>query len=93
VKGKRSHPFSSHRDCIGVVPQDVTLFNDTLGYNINYGRRADEEDGEKRNKVTILEEVTRLTKLDALIARLPQGLETPVGERGKGPLCRWYRLI
>ncbi|MGH8461814.1 MAG: ABCB family ABC transporter ATP-binding protein/permease [Stenotrophobium sp.] len=64
----------SLRAHIGVVPQDTVLFNDSLYYNIQYGRpdaRRDE-----------VEHAARLAHLDAFIARLPEGYETAVGERG-----------
>jgi ATP-binding cassette, subfamily B, heavy metal transporter len=64
----------SLRAQIGVVPQDTVLFNDTLEYNIGYGRtgaaRAD------------IERVARLAHLDGFIAQLPDGYATKVGERG-----------
>ncbi len=62
------------RRAIGIVPQDTVLFNDTLGYNIRYGRpeASDEE----------VWAAIRAARLDALIARLPDGLDTLVGERG-----------
>jgi ABC-type transport system involved in Fe-S cluster assembly fused permease/ATPase subunit len=66
--------LESLRSNIAVVPQDTVLFNDTLGYNIRYGNFAasDEE----------IDRVVKLAKLDGLVQRLPQGLETKVGERG-----------
>jgi ATP-binding cassette subfamily B protein len=64
----------SLRAHIGVVPQDTVLFNDTLYYNIEYGRP-----GASRSDV---EHAARLAHLDTFIARLPAGYETPVGERG-----------
>ncbi|MCC6202240.1 MAG: ABC transporter ATP-binding protein/permease [Gammaproteobacteria bacterium] len=66
--------LDSLRAAIGVVPQDTVLFNNTIRYNIAYGRpdaSADE----------ILEAV-RLAQLDGFVAQLPEGLETLVGERG-----------
>ena len=58
-----------------MVPQDTVLFNDTIDYNIRYGRRdADERRGRARPP--------RLAQIDGFIARLPDGYETPVGERG-----------
>ena len=64
----------SLRRLIGVVPQDTVLFNDTIEYNIAYGRpgatRAD------------VERAAKLAHLDAFIARLPEGYATMVGERG-----------
>jgi ATP-binding cassette, subfamily B, heavy metal transporter len=65
---------ASLRDAIGVVPQDTVLFNDTLEYNIAYGKpgatRAD------------IERVARLAHLDRFIEHLPDGYATKVGERG-----------
>lgn len=59
---------------IGVVPQDTVLFNDTIRYNIAYGRpSASFED---------IENVARAAKIHDFIMSLPQGYETTVGERG-----------
>jgi ATP-binding cassette, subfamily B, heavy metal transporter len=64
----------SLRQAIGVVPQDTVLFNDTIGYNIAYGRPgASPED---------IREAVRLAHLEDFIGRLPRGLDTVVGERG-----------
>ena len=65
---------TSLRAAIGIVPQDSVLFNDTIGYNIAYGR-----DGAGQAEV---EEAARGAAIMALIERLPQGFDTPVGERG-----------
>ncbi|MEY2777069.1 MAG: hypothetical protein RLY30_1167, partial [Pseudomonadota bacterium] len=64
----------SLRRSIGIVPQDTVLFNDTLGYNIRYGRpdASDEE----------LLQAAHAAHLTGLLKQLPQGLETLVGERG-----------
>jgi len=64
----------SLRDAIGVVPQDTVLFNDTIAYNIQYG---DPLAGPE-----IIEEAAKLASLHEFIAKLPQGYETMVGERG-----------
>jgi ATP-binding cassette subfamily B protein len=64
----------SIRRAIGVVPQDTVLFNDTIGYNIAYGRP-----GAHREEV---EEAARLAQIHHFIAALPDGYETSVGERG-----------
>jgi len=64
----------SLRSAFGVVPQDTVLFNDTIRYNIRYGR-PDATDAE-------IEEAARLAQIDAFIRQLPQGYETTVGERG-----------
>jgi ATP-binding cassette subfamily B protein len=59
---------------IGVVPQDTVLFNDTIGYNIAYGRPdATEEE---------IVASARAAKIHDFVASLPQGYETQVGERG-----------
>lgn len=57
-----------------MVPQDTVLFNDTLGYNIKYGDMSASQER--------IEEVAKLSKLDLLISRLPDGYDTKVGERG-----------
>jgi ATP-binding cassette, subfamily B, heavy metal transporter len=65
---------ASLRATIGIVPQDTVLFNDTLEYNLRYGRPdATDED---------LAQAIRQARLDQFIAKLPEGLQTPVGERG-----------
>ena len=64
----------SLRAAIGVVPQDTVLFNDTIFYNIKYGRPdATEEE---------VYEAARLAQIDGFIRQLPQGYRTMVGERG-----------
>ena len=65
---------ASLRAAIGIVPQDSVLFNDTIGYNIAYGR-----DGASMAEV---EEAARDAAILPFIERLPQGFETEVGERG-----------
>jgi ATP-binding cassette, subfamily B, heavy metal transporter len=65
---------ASLRAMVGVVPQDTVLFNDTIAYNIRYGR-FDASDAEVR-------EATRLARIDHFIAHLPGGYESQVGERG-----------
>ena len=64
----------SVRAAIGVVPQDTVLFNDTIYYNIAYGRP-----GATREEV---ENAARVAHIADFIARLPNGWETTVGERG-----------
>jgi ABC-type transport system involved in Fe-S cluster assembly fused permease/ATPase subunit len=64
----------SLRAAIGMVPQDTVLFNDTIRYNIRYGR-WDASDQE-------VEEAARLAQIDAFIRMSPHGYETEVGERG-----------
>ncbi|WP_250504377.1 ATP-binding cassette domain-containing protein [Caballeronia sp. AZ7_KS35] len=65
---------NSLRATIGIVPQDTVLFNDTIAYNIGYGRpgatRAD------------IARAARAAQLDGFIERLPDDYETRVGERG-----------
>ncbi|CAM4099494.1 ATM1-type heavy metal exporter [Novosphingobium lubricantis] len=65
---------ASLRAAIGIVPQDSVLFNDTIGYNIAYGR-----DGADQAEV---EAAARGAAIADFIARLPKGYETEVGERG-----------
>jgi len=65
---------ASLRDAIGVVPQDTVLFNDTIQYNIAYGQ-PDAEPAAIAN-------AARMAHLDGLLARLPDGMHTLVGERG-----------
>jgi ABC-type transport system involved in Fe-S cluster assembly fused permease/ATPase subunit len=65
---------ASLRAAIGMVPQDTVLFNDTIRYNIRYGR-WDAGDGE-------VEEAARLAQIDGFIRMSPKGYETQVGERG-----------
>ncbi|MCX7565031.1 ABC transporter ATP-binding protein/permease [Sulfitobacter sp. F26169L] len=64
---------SLHRQ-IGVVPQDTVLFNDTIGYNIAYGR-----DGATQADV---EAAAKAAQIHDFIMALPDGYETSVGERG-----------
>jgi len=64
----------SLRGAIGIVPQDTVLFNDTIGYNIGYGR---EGAGQAE-----IEGAARGAAIDHFIAALPQGYESMVGERG-----------
>ncbi|BCI71860.1 ABC transporter transmembrane region family protein [Sphingomonas sp. S17] len=64
----------SLRAAIGIVPQDTVLFNDTIGYNIAYGREgADQSDVERAAKGAAIAD---------FIERQPQGYATRVGERG-----------
>jgi ATP-binding cassette subfamily B protein len=65
---------SSLRAAIGVVPQDTVLFNDTIFYNICYGRPNCTRDE--------VEAAARLARIHDFVMGLPQGYETPVGERG-----------
>jgi len=64
----------SLRSAIGMVPQDTVLFNDTISYNIRYGRTdASEED---------VQRAAELAQIGDFIERLPDGYDTMVGERG-----------
>ena len=65
---------ASLRAAIGIVPQDTVLFNDTIRYNIAYGRIGASE-------AEILE-AAKLAQIDPIIASLPAGYESMVGERG-----------
>jgi ATP-binding cassette subfamily B protein len=65
---------ASLRAAIGIVPQDTVLFNDTIGYNIAYGRAG-----------ATTEDIARAAQgasIAPFIASLPQGFDTRVGERG-----------
>jgi ABC-type transport system involved in Fe-S cluster assembly fused permease/ATPase subunit len=64
----------SLRQAIGMVPQDTVLFNDTIRYNIRYGRWEASD--------TEVEEAARLAQIDHFIRLSPKGYETEVGERG-----------
>ncbi|MDR2638182.1 MAG: ABC transporter ATP-binding protein/permease [Zoogloeaceae bacterium] len=70
----RGFTQESLRAAIGIVPQDTVLFNDTLYYNILYGRP-----GASREEVLA---AARAAQLSAFVERLPDGWETRVGERG-----------
>ncbi|MDD9893198.1 MAG: ATP-binding cassette domain-containing protein, partial [Gammaproteobacteria bacterium] len=70
----RDVSWLSLRKHIGVVPQDTVLFNDTLEYNLRYGR-PDASDAE-------LQQVIQMAHLGEFVQRLPEGLDTVVGERG-----------
>jgi len=65
---------SSLRQAIGIVPQDTVLFNDTVEYNIAYGRA-----GASRAEV---EAAARAARIHGFIAAAPKGYDTMVGERG-----------
>lgn len=70
----RSVTQESVRRAIGIVPQDTVLFNDTLEYNIRYGR-PDATDAEVMS-------AAEAAHLGGLLEKLPEGLKTVVGERG-----------
>jgi ATP-binding cassette subfamily B protein len=65
---------ASLRAAIGIVPQDTVLFNDTIEYNIAYGRPTATRDEIVRS--------AQLAQIHDFVSRLPQGYATPVGERG-----------
>ena len=65
---------ASLRNAIGMVPQDTVLFNDTIRYNIRYGR----PDAGDRD----IEQAARLAQIHQFIASLPEGYDALVGERG-----------
>jgi ATP-binding cassette subfamily B protein len=65
---------ASLRQSIGIVPQDTVLFNDTIAYNIAYGRPgASDAD---------IQSAARAAQMDQFIVHLPEGYNTQVGERG-----------
>ena len=64
----------SLRAAIGVVPQDTVLFNDTIRYNIAYGRPGATQEQ--------IEHAARLAQVHDFVLRLPEGYDTRVGERG-----------
>ena len=70
----REFKQDSLRAAIGIVPQDTVLFNDTIYYNIRYGR----PDASRAE----VEAAARAAHIHAFIAALPDGYETEVGERG-----------
>jgi ATP-binding cassette, subfamily B, heavy metal transporter len=65
---------ASLRAAIGIVPQDTVLFNDTVRYNIAYGRIGASEDE--------IKEAARHAQIDKFIGELPLGYDSMVGERG-----------
>ena len=65
---------ASLRAAIGIVPQDTVLFNDTIKYNIAYGRIGANE--------AEIKEAARLAQIDKFIVELPMGYDAMVGERG-----------
>lgn len=76
IDGQDVHQVTqdSLRQNIGMVPQDTVLFNDTLEYNIRYGRwDASEEE---------VQEAAKFAQIGEFIRRLPDGYKTQVGERG-----------
>ncbi len=65
---------ASLRAAIGIVPQDTVLFNDSIEYNIAYGRP-----GATHEEIVA---AARLAQIHDFVASLPEGYRTPVGERG-----------
>ena len=65
---------ASLRAAIGIVPQDTVLFNDSIEYNIAYGRP-----GATHEEIVA---AARLAQIHDFVASLPEGYDTPVGERG-----------
>ena len=65
---------ASVRQAIGIVPQDTVLFNDSIEYNIRYGRPTATTDE--------VHAAARAARIHDFIVSLPQGYDTPVGERG-----------
>ncbi len=65
---------ASLRSAIGIVPQDTVLFNDTIGYNIAYGKPS--------SSMEEVQAAARAAQIDGFIQRLPDGYNTQVGERG-----------
>ena len=70
----RDVSLESLRKSIGVVPQDTPLFNDTIGHNMRYGRISASEDE--------VIAAAKKARVHEIVAKLPQGYETQVGERG-----------
>ena len=70
----RSVTQESLRRAIGIVPQDTVLFNDTVAYNIAYGRPDASQDE--------VEQAARAAHIHGFIAATPKGYATMVGERG-----------
>ncbi|MBV6656685.1 MAG: ABC transporter ATP-binding protein/permease [Devosiaceae bacterium] len=70
----RSLTQASLRQQIGMVPQDTVLFNDTIAYNIRYGRPSANDEQ--------VREVAQLAQISDFIAQLSEGYDTEVGERG-----------
>src|SRR5205085_6661597 len=64
----------SLRRAIGIVPQDTVLFNDTVAYNIAYGRTGSSRDD--------VEQAARAARIHDFIVSTPKGYDTMVGERG-----------
>jgi ABC-type transport system involved in Fe-S cluster assembly fused permease/ATPase subunit len=67
-------PLASLRSAIAVVPQDTVLFNESIGYNIGFGRIGSTQ--------AEIEQAAEVAHLHHFIAKLPEGYRTRVGERG-----------
>ena len=65
---------SSLRAALGIVPQDTVLFNDSVFYNIAYGRPS--------ASPSEVEDAARMARIHDFVMSLPEGYQTPVGERG-----------
>ncbi len=65
---------SSVQSAIGVVPQDTVMFNESIYYNISYGKPG--------SNIEDIESAAKLSFIDSFIGQLPQGYSTIVGERG-----------
>ena len=78
--------LDSLRKNIAIVPQDVVLFNDTMRYNIAYGKTQKNGDessfGDELATDAEIREVVRRARLTETVASLPKGFSTQVGERG-----------
>lgn len=68
-------PLARVREAVAIVSQETTLFRGSLADNIRYGAPDADDEAVRR--------AARLAQLDDLVARLPQGLDTPIGERGQ----------
>jgi len=76
IDGQNIQKVQQHslRQAIGIVPQDTVLFNDTLAYNIAYGKP-----GASRDEI---HSAASSAQMDQFISQLPNGYDTQVGERG-----------
>ena len=76
INGVDTRQLTQHslRQHIGIVPQDTVLFNDTVAYNIAYGREGADQ--------AAVEQAARAARINDFIASTPQGYDTMVGERG-----------
>lgn len=76
LNGRSTHtiPLAELRRLIAVVPQDTVLFNDTIAYNIAFGRNGSNQ--------ADIEKAARLAQIHDKIIAMPDGYETVVGERG-----------